>query len=306
MMNTVLKLLRLGITGVERFPFVDVPHPDAIAGAIRHLHYLGAVDSVGRITSDGAKMAEFPLDPPLAKTLLVSPTFECSNEILTIVSMLTVPNVWVRPPDQRAEADEAKRRFAVRGGEHLTLLNIYNQFLENREDEQWTTRNFLNPTVLEEAFNVREQLLEIMARQGLDIVSPSNRRMFYQTVRKGLISGFCLQVARRRNFWGDYVTIQEDVAVKLHPSCKDMVPPDWVIYDECILTKEGKKPFLRTVSAIEPEWLLTYGGIYFDLHNFPEGGTRRALMRIRAGDHGRPIRSLSYLRSPILASGSQS
>ena len=47
-------------------------------------------------------MVEFPLDPPLAKMLLVGAQFGCSNELLTIVSMLSVPSVFFRPPDRRA------------------------------------------------------------------------------------------------------------------------------------------------------------------------------------------------------------
>lgn len=36
----------------------------------------------------GRKMVDFPLDPPLAKMLLVGADLGCSDEILTIVSML--------------------------------------------------------------------------------------------------------------------------------------------------------------------------------------------------------------------------
>lgn len=38
-------------------------------------------------------MSELPLDPQMAKMVLSSPDFGCSNEILTIVSMLSVPQV---------------------------------------------------------------------------------------------------------------------------------------------------------------------------------------------------------------------
>jgi HrpA-like RNA helicase len=57
-------------------------------------------------------MAEFPLDPQLAKMLVASPEFRCSNEILSIAAMLSVPNVHVRPKEQAKAADEAKARFA--------------------------------------------------------------------------------------------------------------------------------------------------------------------------------------------------
>lgn len=44
----------------------------------------------------GSKMVEFPLDPPLAKMLIVGVDLGCSDEILTIVSMLSAPLVFFR------------------------------------------------------------------------------------------------------------------------------------------------------------------------------------------------------------------
>lgn len=42
-------------------------------------------------------MAEFPLEPMLCKMLIMSVHLGCSDEILTIVSMLSVQNVFYRP-----------------------------------------------------------------------------------------------------------------------------------------------------------------------------------------------------------------
>jgi len=75
--------------------------------ALELLNYLAALDDDGNMTPLGSIMAEFPLDPQvggifmfllcitqlfqfqLAKMLIVSPEFKCSNEILTITSMLS-------------------------------------------------------------------------------------------------------------------------------------------------------------------------------------------------------------------------
>ena len=45
----------------------------------------------------GNKMSELPLDPQLAKVLLASPDYGCSNEVLSIVAMLSVPQVGEGP-----------------------------------------------------------------------------------------------------------------------------------------------------------------------------------------------------------------
>lgn len=43
----------------------------------------------GNLTELGAIMAEFPLDPQLAKMVIASCDFNCSNEILSITAMLS-------------------------------------------------------------------------------------------------------------------------------------------------------------------------------------------------------------------------
>jgi HrpA-like RNA helicase len=67
----------------------------------------------------GEQMAEFPLDPQLAKMLVAAPEFRCSNEVLSIAAMLSVPNVHMRPKEAAKAADEAKARFAHVDGEVL-------------------------------------------------------------------------------------------------------------------------------------------------------------------------------------------
>lgn len=57
--------------------------------ALELLNYLEALDDDGNLTDLGAVMAEFPLDPQLAKMLIASCNHNCSNEILSITAMLS-------------------------------------------------------------------------------------------------------------------------------------------------------------------------------------------------------------------------
>jgi len=57
--------------------------------ALELLNYLAALDDDGNLTDLGAVMAEFPLDPQLAKMLIASCNHNCSNEILSITAMLS-------------------------------------------------------------------------------------------------------------------------------------------------------------------------------------------------------------------------
>ena len=99
--------------------------------ALELLNYLGALDDEGDITDLGGMMAEFPLDPQLAKMVIASCDFNCSNEILSITCMLSVPQIFVRPLECKKQADDAKMAFAHIDGDHLTMLNVYHAFKQS-------------------------------------------------------------------------------------------------------------------------------------------------------------------------------
>lgn len=63
--------------------------PETLMRALELLNYLGALDNDGELTELGSLMAEFPLDPQLSKMLIASTDFNCSNEVLSITSLLS-------------------------------------------------------------------------------------------------------------------------------------------------------------------------------------------------------------------------
>jgi HrpA-like RNA helicase len=87
------------------------------------LYALKVLDENCKLTPFGNTLVEFPIEANLARILVASGDFGCSEEILTIVALLTVPSVWVSPKEFRATADKARMNFAVQEGDMLTLLN---------------------------------------------------------------------------------------------------------------------------------------------------------------------------------------
>ncbi|KAK7027339.1 DEAH-box ATP-dependent RNA helicase prp43 [Paramarasmius palmivorus] len=276
--NTVLELLKLGIKDLVKFDYVDAPAPETLMRALELLNYLAALDDDGNITALGGMMAEFPLDPQLAKMLIASPEFKCSNEILTITAMLSVPNVWVRPPNARREADEAKALLTVPDGDHLTLLNVFNNYMQNKYDKNWAWQHYLSARALAQAENVRDQLQRNMERFEIELVSLNDEKKLYMNIRKTLVLGFFMQVAHKEGEKGSYLTVKDNQVVALHPSCGLDTQPEWVLFNEFVLTK---RPYIRTVTDVRPEWLLELAPSYFDLSSFPEGETKRALQRFK-------------------------
>ena len=256
--STVLELKKLGIDDLVHFDLMDPPAPETLMRALEELNYLACLDDDGNLTQLGRLASEFPLDPALAVMLISSPEFYCSNEILSITALLSVPQVFVRPASQRKRADEMKNLFAHPDGDHLTLLNVYHAFkgAEAQENpKQWCHYHFLSLRSLQSADNVRLQLLRIMERSELEMVStPFEDKRYYENIRRALCTGFFMQVAKKETQGkNQYMTIKDNQNVLLHPSTVLSFEAEWVLYNEFVLTT---KNYIRTVTAVKPEWLL--------------------------------------------------
>ncbi|KAJ3095984.1 hypothetical protein HDU97_006333 [Phlyctochytrium planicorne] len=276
--NVVLQLKKLGVKDLVHFDFMDPPAPETLMRALELLNFLEAIDDDVELTRTGELMAEFAVDPELSRTLITSPKFNCSDEILSIIAMLSVPNCFLRPNDQRKQADEAKANFNHPDGDHLTLLNVFYAFKENGEDQKWCYKNYLNYRSLKSADNVREQLKRTMDRKKIPLnTTPFEDKNYYKNIRYALANGFFMQIAHLERA-GHYLTIKDDQIVQLHPSCCLESKPEWVLYNEFVLTS---KNYIRTVTDVKGEWLLEISPSYYDIHDrFPPGETRRALERL--------------------------
>uniref|UniRef100_A0AAY4E908 RNA helicase n=1 Tax=Denticeps clupeoides TaxID=299321 RepID=A0AAY4E908_9TELE len=145
--SVVLQLLALGISDVLNFDFMSKPPPESMRMALEQLDLLGAVDRKDdqvSLTPLGKKMASFPLEPRFAKTILVSPDFSCTEEVLTIVSLLSVDTVLYNPPARREEVLAMRKKFMSSEGDHMTLLNIYRAFKKVSGSKEWCRENFVN------------------------------------------------------------------------------------------------------------------------------------------------------------------
>lgn len=101
--NVVLQLKAMGINDLIGFDFMDPPPIATLVSALQSLYTLGALDEEGLLTRLGRKMAEFPLEPQLSKILITSTELGCTDEILTVVAMLSVENPFYRPKDKSAQ-----------------------------------------------------------------------------------------------------------------------------------------------------------------------------------------------------------
>lgn len=135
--NVVLMLKSLGINDLLHFDFLDPPPAETLIKSLENLYALGALNHQGHLTRLGRRMAEFPVDPQLSKAIIQSEQFGCTEEVLTIVSMLQEAHAMMfRPKDKKMHADKAHQNFQKPGGDHFTFLNIWEQWVETNYSQQ--------------------------------------------------------------------------------------------------------------------------------------------------------------------------
>lgn len=254
-LNSVVLLLKSsGINDLIEFDFMDPPPAETLIRALEQLYALGALNDRGELTKTGRQMAEFPTDPMLAKSVLAADKQGCVEEVLSIIAMLGEASaLFYRPKDKKIHADSARARFTVKeGGDHFTLLNIWNQWVDSDFSYVWARENFLQQRSLSRARDVRDQLAKLCDRVEVTVASVGASNLV--PIQKAVTAGFFPNAARLQRGGDSYRTVKNGMTVYIHPSSTLMeVNPKWVIYYELVLTS---KEYMRSNMPIQPEWLV--------------------------------------------------
>lgn len=259
--NVVLLLKSLGIDNLLQFDFMDPPPQANILNSMYQLWILGALDNTGGLTPMGRKMVEFPLDPPLSKMLLAAETLGCTSEILTIVSMISIPSIFFRPNDRQEESDAAREKFFIPESDHLTFLHVYQQWKAQKFSNEWCTDHFIHAKALRKVREIRGQMLDIMKTQHVPNTSCGTA---WDVVRQAICSSYFHNSARLKGI-GQYVNLRNGMPCFMHPTSALYglgQTPDYVCYHELVLTT---KEYMRTVTAVEAKWLAEQGPMFFSI-----------------------------------------
>lgn len=279
----VLLLKRRQIAEPGDCHFLDRPAPEALMQALEDLDYLAALDDDGDLSDLGIILSEFPLPPELAKALLASCEFDCVDEMLTLAAMLTAAPGYTHPP-RCAEEAALRRALEHADGDHSSLIQVYEAFLQSGADEAWCQARGLSWAALRQAQKLRGELRELMQRIELPVSPPAfgseqNRR----DLQKALVSGFFLKVARDTDGTGNYLLLTHKHVAQLSPHCcyrtrraPASLPP-WVLYHSFSVSKDN---CLSVVSEIQPRMLVELAPPYF-LSNLPPSESRDLLNQLR-------------------------
>jgi pre-mRNA-splicing factor ATP-dependent RNA helicase DHX16 len=256
--SVVLMLKSLGINELIDFDFMDPPPADTLIRSLESLYALGALNDRGELTKIGRQMAEFPTDPMLAKAILAADKYGCVEEVLTIVSMLgEAASLFFRPADKKIHADSARQRFTNKeGGDHFTLLNVWNEWVDSDFSMVWAKENFIQYRSLKRARDVRDQLANLCERVEVTVSSVGANDLV--PIQKAILAGFFPNVARLRRDGQGYSTgrgANANISASVHPSSvliSQNPPPKVIVYHELVLTS---KEYMRSCMPVRAEWL---------------------------------------------------
>lgn len=271
--NAVLMLKSLGINDLISFDFMDKPPADALIRALEQLYALSALSDTGELTKMGRRMAEFPLDPMLSKTVIVSEKYQCTSDILSTVSMLTLgSSVFYRPKEKAVHADTARLNFARGGGgDHISLLRCYREWAATDYNQTWCFENFVQVRSMKKARDIREQLVSLCERVEVDHTVSNDDD---EAILKAITAGFFYNIAKLSRS-GEYQTAKRPKTVYIHPSsvlAKEEEPPPWVVYYELAFTT---KEYMRQVAPIQPSWLIEVAPHYYQESEVEDTKTRK-------------------------------
>lgn len=156
-----------------------------------------------------------------------------------------------RPKDKKVHAEQAHKTFVKPGGDHFTLLNIFEQWSEAGYSQQWCMENFVQFKSISRVRDIRDQLAQLCDRVEVIIESTPNEVV---PVQKAMTAGYFYNTARIDK-GGGYRTTKNNHTVYMHPSSGLIgmqPPPRFILYYELVLTS---KEYMRQCMPIEGSWL---------------------------------------------------
>lgn len=272
--NVVLQLMALGVKDVIGFDFIEKPPRAAIVKSLEQLFLLGALTEDCKLSDPlGHQMARLPLDPMYSKALIQASQFNCVEEVLITVAMLSVESIFYAPREKLEEARTAMKCFSSADGDHITLINVFraaDEFLEKRKSGQskekddkllkkWCKENFINSRSLRHARDIHRQIQRHVEQMGLHIASCGDDMVQF---RRCLAASFFLNAALKQPE-GLYRALASGQVVQIHPSSVLFrTKPECIIFNELVQTNHK---YIRNITRIDYLWLTELAPQYYSM-----------------------------------------
>ena len=251
--SVILQMHSIRLGHIEKFPFIDRPDSRLIKDGYQLLDELQAMNKQS-ITAVGKLLSRFPIDPRYARMIIAANEFSCLNEVLIIISALSIAEPRERPMDKQQQADQAHAQFKDEKSDFIAYLNLWNFFQEQRKRlsqnklRKLCKTTFLSYTRMLEWRDIHSQLLNQCNEVKYKInTSVAGYDATHQAILSGLLShtGF-------KNEEGEYQGARNTQFAIFPGSSLRRKRPQWIMAAEML---ETQRHYALTVAQIDPAWL---------------------------------------------------
>ncbi len=250
--ETILLLLSSGWGDAATFPWYEKPEDKALQRALAVLADLGAVDTHGKLTPIGRRMAVFPAHPRYARMLLAAGDFDCVFEVCRIAGLAQGRDILFRKVDDRTEnaRDSVEQED---GSDFFPRLALLQRAIDMKFDADACDRFGVHGQAARQADQAARQFLRLAEGQGLPV---SDRVADPASVRRCILLGFSDRLAVRLDagtlrcalVHGRSGELRRESAIR---NAKLLVAAE---VDE-IQARGGVTTYLSLATAVEESWL---------------------------------------------------
>lgn len=276
----MLQMTALNLGDIAEFPFIEPPDEKMIRDGKTMLHEVNALDKSGQLTAIGKQLAQFPLDPKLARMLLAATEYNCIYEIAIIVAALSIQDPREKPADKMAQAEAKQAIFRHPESDFLTLLNIWHTFEQQKKHlsgtklRQYCTDHFLSYLRMREWFDNHAQIMQVIkgelkltanslmpetaiikeagkTKKASDVTIIQLTEIQYEAIHRCLLTGLLSSIGFRHDQY-EYLGARGLKFFIFPGSGLYKLKPKWIMAAEQV---ETSKIYARNVARIEPEWI---------------------------------------------------
>ncbi|MER5184362.1 ATP-dependent RNA helicase HrpA [Streptomyces sp. NPDC002896] len=261
--SVILQMTAAGLGDIEKFPFIDPPDHRNIRDGVQLLEELGALDPAQkdvrkRLTPQGRKLAQLPVDPRLARMVLEADKNGCVREVMVIAAALSIQDPRERPVDKQAQADQQHARFKDETSDFLAYLNLWRYLREQQKTlgssafRRMCKSEYLNYLRIREWQDIYTQLRTVAKQMGIHLNEEDAPE---QAIHVSLLAGLLSHIGMKDIKDGaknEYLGARNAKFAVFPGSALFKKPPRFLMSAELV---ETSRLWARVNAKIEPEWV---------------------------------------------------
>lgn len=270
--SVILQMTAAGLGDIEKFPFIDPPDHRNIRDGVQLLQELGALDPAQkdprkRLTDNGRKLAQLPVDPRLARMVLEADKNGCVREVMVIAAALSIQDPRERPADKQTQADQQHARFRDETSDFLAYLNLWRYVREQQKERgsssfrRMCKQEYLNFLRIREWQDIYTQLRTVAKQMGIHLnEEDAGADRVHVSLLAGLLSHIGMKDVKESKDSGprkeggrnEYLGARNAKFAIFPGSALFKKPPRFVMSAELV---ETSRLWARVNARIEPEWV---------------------------------------------------